>query len=122
MKGTAAAVPRLMTPRETLDIAAIIIALLAAIAGGWFVVRSKAAEVWKDVAEARQLDEYQLLIAELKERVVTLSAKVTDLEKRDQEAVLNVLERHERRAQERHDAQLAALERIAHAIEGGVTA
>lgn len=122
MKGTAAAVPRLMTPRETLDIAAIIIALLAAIAGGWFVVRSKAAEVWKDVAEARQLDEYQLLIAELKERVVTLSAKVTDLEKRDQEAVLNVLEHHERRAQERHDAQLAALERIAHAIEGGVTA
>ena len=113
-----------MTPRETLDIAAIILALLATVAGGWFVVRSKAAEVWKDVAEARQekLDEYQLLIAELKERVVTLSAKVADLEKRDQEAVLNVLERHERRAQERHDAQLAALERIAHAIEGGVTA
>lgn len=109
-----------MTPRETLDIAAIILALLATVAGGWFVVRSKAAEVWKDVAEARQekIEEYQHMIAELRERVGTLSAKVADLEKRDQEAVLNVLEKHERRAQERHDAQLAALERIAHAIEG----
>ena len=109
-----------MNPREVLDIAAIVLALLATIAGGWFVVRSKAADVWRSVAEAYQekLEEREQMISELKERVGTLSAKVADLEKRDQEAVLNVLEKHEQRAQDRHDAQLVLLERMATALEG----
>lgn len=55
-------------------------------------------------------------VAALRSEVAALKAQVEELQKRDQEAVLRQLEKHEERAQKRHDAELIVLQELARSV------
>lgn len=108
-----------MPARETLDVILISATVVGVIVTGLLVWKTKAAAVWRDVAEAREqkLDDQAGAIAELREEVAALRATIAYLEKRADEVVLTRLKEVERRAQVRHEAEMKVLTRLVERLE-----
>lgn len=92
--------------RPLLEEAALAVGLVTLVVVSWILARQGAAKAWREVAESRaaKIEEQEMLIAELRERLARLEAQVDQLKRHDLSSVIAWGREHEAQAARRHQS------------------
>lgn len=111
-----------------LDAVAISVGLVTVAVVGVLVWKTRAAQVWRDVAEGREqkIADLERRYAEMEQKVAALQAVVDHLSRENEKVILDAIaslerkhEKAEERSQARHQAEVALLGRMAERLEAG---
>lgn len=86
-----------MMSRQTLDVLAVVAVVFGVLAIGWLTWKSKAADVWKSVAEAykEKLEERDHLIDDLTRKIQRLENEIDRLKQTDVTALFEFMKAHD---------------------------